>query len=678
MTKANFYHQHNKKYFFDDPFEIAGYALKNFPKECERTIEIGDRVSDQQFKFNKRWDLEKTDDYVVFEGEIDWLYQPGGDPEWVYAFNRMTFWICLGQAYALTRDEKYAQVFVKQLKHWIANVTQEQEKAWRSIEVGLRLENWLKAIRYFEASPAIDDDVIKLFCDSVHEHAGFLMNLWNPYNLMSNWGILANHGLYMAGVMTPQSERAGRYTAQALKRLSSMLRMQVYRDGAHWEQSPMYHNEMLKCYLEVILLAKRNGITLPENIMRQTYDMCCYSMYSSKPDHTELCMGDSDSIDLRDLLTRGAAIFGDSELKSRAYTTPDYDSLWEIGEAGLREYEDIPVSLPTETDKAFGDSNNYFFRSGWDDAATYVHFHCGTLGAGHGHADKLHIDLFSKGEDILIDPGRFTYVFGKDRVRYKEVRAHNVLMVDGADFYVCKDSWECIDLTRGINQKYYSCDRYGYCEGGHLAYIGRGALVNRRVIYIKPDIIVIADEFYTSGGHSYNQFFHFNNSGEIRGGGSLYTYSSDNLTADMVLIADGLTSEVGEYWISRHYNQEEPGKMVTTSFSGNGFTSAFTVFAISDADAGAETKTGTIDETGETLQVDKVDVYSTFKGTAFKSSQIEALNITHGKKSYTVVVAHEEFASPTDTFNAEGCIGFGSCVVFDRTAGETEIGTVLL
>jgi len=38
------------------------------------------------------------------------------------------------------------------------------------------------------------------------------------------------------------------------------------------------------------------------------------------------------------------------------------------------------------------------------------------------------------------------------------------------------------------------------------------------------------------------------------------------------------------------------------------------------------------------------------------------------------VFANREYASPTDTFNAGGCTGFGELVVFDRGAGETEIG----
>ncbi len=667
MTRAEFFNQADRHFFFKDPFEVAKYVLVNCKEEAEHVLSVADDVVNRRFKFDLRWDMERTYSHVIFENEIDWLYQPGDDPEWIFAFNRMRFWICLGQAYAMTGDEKYARTFAKQLCHWIAAVRREDprnEKAWRSIEVGLRLEYWQKAMRYFEASPAVDDAVITAFVESVTEHAEFIMGIWNSYNLMSNWGVMANHGLFIAGVMLPQTARAKEYVAEALRRLELEMQIQVYRDGMQWEQSPMYHNEVAHCYLDVVLLAKRNGITLPESILRKTHAMCMFDLYAAKPDHNEISMGDSDEIDQRDIISKGAYLFGDSILKGRGYVLPDFDTAWDIGEAGLSEYAAMSAETPASTDKAFCDSGNFYFRSGWGTDDTFVHFHCGPLGAGHGHADKLHVDLFSRGEDILIDAGRHSYVFGEGRVPYKELDAHNTIRVNRRDIYVCKDSWACHDLSRPVNQKYYSDERYGYAEGGHLAYMKpEGVFVNRRVIYLKPDILVIADEFYGVDVYPANQFFHFNNAGRLWVEGSRYTYQSSRVRAELLLIAPELDSEVLETRISRHYNHHEKNQTVMSSLAG---TSAYTVIALSDPDSKIA------------LAVEKVSVRSNFKGIVFDDSQIEALNIRHGDRHYTLVIAHEEYASPTDTFFADGCTGFGSAVVFDRKKGENEIGTVLL
>lgn len=50
--------------------------------------------------------------------------------------------------------------------------------------------------------------------------------------------------------------------------------------------------------------------------------------------------------------------------------------------------------------------------------------------------------------------------------------------------------------------------------------------------------------------------------------------------------------------------------------------------------------------------------------------------VKEGKK-WVTVIAREEYASPTDTFRVDECIGFGGTVIFDEAGGGKEIGTVL-
>ena len=53
---------------------------------------------------------------------MDWEYQPDSDPEFTYQFNRHRYFICLGQAYQLTGEERYAEHFVRLLTDWIRRV----------------------------------------------------------------------------------------------------------------------------------------------------------------------------------------------------------------------------------------------------------------------------------------------------------------------------------------------------------------------------------------------------------------------------------------------------------------------------------------------------------------------------------------------------------------------------
>jgi hypothetical protein len=671
MLRAFF--EQDKRFFMDDVGKIAEYVRAHCAAEAAEIIALADDVCNQSFMFTLRWDMERTWVPVVFPGEIDWLHLPADDPEWIYAFNRHRFWICLGQAYALTGDEKYAQAFVRQFTSWITNVQRadpQAARAWRTIETGLRLEYWLKAFCYFAHSPSLSEEAAALFLGSVVEHAEYLLSVYGSFHLMSNWGVLENHGLFLAGVMLPESERTREYRAEALRRLAEQITIQVYADGTQWEQSPMYHNEVAHCYLDVLILAARNGIELPEVIRRKVRDMCYVDLYWKKPNHREVCMGDSDDIDVRDIITKGAYLYRDPVLKFGGYAAFDFDTIWDLGYAALAEYAEIPSTPPAQTANALADSGNFYLRSDWTEDANFLHFHCGTLGAGHGHSDKLHFDLFANGEDILVDAGRFTYVDKPERYLFKDPHAHNTITVDGQDFTVCIDSWGCSKLARAVNTRLVAGERYDYMEGGHLGYadLSTGSVfVNRRILYLKPDIYLVVDEFYAHAAHIYNQYFHFDNRGELSAVDGGYRFASAKNCVDVQFVtAAPPAAEIVPSKLSRHYNLAEDNAAIKTTVPGDGFTSVITAIATNPV------------QRYEPLRVEKVAVSSNFKGIVFADSVIEAVNVTKGERSYTVVIAHQEYASPTDTFNADGCTGFGNVVVFDRSQDETRIGKVLL
>ncbi len=672
MKAEDFYGQ-NKKFFFNDIQFTADYVKKNCKDEMNHILRVADEVVRQEFKFDLRWDMEQTVEPVVFKNEIDWLYMPGDDPEFIYAFNRMRFWICLGQAYAVTKDEKYAKAFADQMCHWVKNVphTQKNEKAWRTLETGLRLEYWTKAIMYFKGSPNITEKVIDTFIFSMTEHAEFLMTVWNSYNLMSNWGVLANHGLFIAGVMLPETDRTKEYRETAIWRLNEELKIQVYPDGTQWEQSPMYHNEVTQNYLTVLILAKRNNIQLPAGFEEKVHKMCLVNVIWQKPDGNELSMGDSDEIDVRDITTTAAAIFKDSILKGSAYPQLDFDSAWEVGAEEAKEYDLLEAKHFESTTLSLPDSGNFYLRSGWNENDTFLHFHCGTLGAGHGHSDQLHIDLFANGEDILIDGGRYTYVNKPERFEFKDSTAHNTTIVDEKSVYTYVDSWECGKLDKAVNRVCKDFPKYAYAEGGHLGYMTNengGVFANRKIIFIKPDIFILCDEFYTNGTHTYKNFLHFNNSGKIIQDlqGNWY-YSSDKNNCEISFAKTPVLKQIiTDTRISRHYNAFEENKTLQSEWSASGFSAMFTAISVNSSQ-----------ETQE-LKIELVPVKSNFKNITFADSQIQALKVTKGSHSYLVVIAHEEYATPTDTFLAEGCTGFGQVTVFDLSAGENSIGTMLV
>lgn len=673
MTKQEFFHRPNKRFFIEDLAKTAAYAKSVDPEAAAHAIQTADNVASQCFLFDARWDMERTYEPVSFGGQIDWLYQPQDDPEWCYQMNRHRYWISLGQAYAMTGKEQYALAFAAQLRDWVARVARQESKnaaAWRAIEAGLRLEYWLKAFCYFENSSILTDEFCGLFEAAVIDHAEFLMEANSSFQLVSNWGVLQNHGLFLAGVMLPESPRTRQYREEALRRLAEEISIQVYDDGVHWEQSPMYHNEVLHDFLDVKLLADRNGITLPKPIPQKLQAMCYATLYHTKPDHTELTMGDSDSIDTRDLLTVAAALFRDPVLKHGAYALPDFDSAWELGVQAVEAYQRMEARQPQETAIALSSAGNYSLRSGWGEQDSLFHFHCGPIGGGHAHADQLHVDLFANGEDILVDAGRYTYVDKPERYEFKRADAHNTITVDDQDFLVSIDAWSYAKLSHAPFHRMIMEESYGYFEGANLGYgdlPGGGVLILRKVVVLKPDLYLLADELYTTGEHTYHQYFHFHSAGRVSAFHDRdFQYGSQKNTVQLCLLGGDIRGEVTNTRVSRHYNQLEQNQTVKTTFSGKGFVSAYSLVSVNPA------------ERLEPVEFQRLPVTDTASGKPFQEEQIEGFAIRKGKQNYTVVIAHGDYLPGVGSFTVNGCIGLGHVVVFDRTAGESRVGKVLV
>lgn len=180
----------------------SGYCRQYWPEECAHILRIADDAVAQRFLFDLPWDMEQTVKAVTFEGKIDWRHMPEGDPEFIYQFNRHRYWICLGQAYALTGDGKYARCFVNQLYSWLEDnpINQETKNTtWRTIEAGIRGENWVKAMEYFEDCPVVTRAVRERFLEGLRVHGEYLMDCRVPFSDKSNWGVLESHGLFAIG-----------------------------------------------------------------------------------------------------------------------------------------------------------------------------------------------------------------------------------------------------------------------------------------------------------------------------------------------------------------------------------------------------------------------------------------------------------------------------------------------
>lgn len=654
----------NKKAYFDiqkNRFQkkertwCAATSSRLWPEETAHILRIADEVSRLEFLFDLPWDMERTYEAVHCSFPVDWTYMPGNDPEFIYQMNRHRYFICLGQAYAISGNELYAETFIRLADDWMAHVPLTEESrtvTWREIEAGLRGENWTKAILYFESSPFLTDDFMERFTDCLRRHAEYLVNAQRGFQISSNWGVLENHGLFLIGLALGETS----YIDTALERLEEEARIQLFPDGVHWEQSCMYHNEVLHCFQEVIRGLLAFDMEVPGFLTDTVVRMTLADLAWMKPNRRQPLTGDSDDTDLRDMITVSAILSACEGIpeaglfKGCGYEYPDFESIWDYRAKGFQKYDAVKSVLPLQKNWYLEESGNYYIRSSWNPDAWYLHFRNGSLGGGHGHNDKLHFDVSYHGEDILTDGGRYTYLPVEKRSWLKSAHAHNTILVDGQDYMDYPDAWGCSNPAPEL--RFPVTERNGLIllEGAHTGYLQHGVnvLLNRKILSLEPGVFLIADRAYTSEEHTYNRLFHFNNAGTVDCSGQRCTYTGKHVCAELIFpdASTRLSMTVG--CLSRHYNEYTDNTVLQADTCSKSCTSLFVLFA-------ADQK--------QPVQMKKLPVFNLVRNQTITAEHAQAFQITTDLHSYDILLRHSDLIVPCDLLQAGNCVGIGRILV---------------
>ncbi|MEN8187095.1 MAG: alginate lyase family protein, partial [Bacteroidota bacterium] len=532
-------YQQKENLYLRSTSQDKDYLEKNYANEIERSIKIADEVVNKYFIFREEWDMERTNIPYQFKNQIDWGINPFGDPEWTWMLNRHKYWIHLGKAYFFTGKEKYAKTFVKQATHWIDNNPLPSLKdeyrntgAWRTIETGIRAENWIKSFEFIKSSKYITPKFLEKFLNSLYRHAEYIANNYSNFSRTSNWGILENHGLFNLSVFLNEFKQASEWQNKAINRLNTCIRLQVLEDGTHWEHSPMYHNEVMHCFLNINLLSQRRKIGLPDILVQKTKDMAYANVEWQKPNYHQPLLGDSDDTDTRNLLTIASYLFGDPVMKSRSRLELDFEDYLILGSNGSTKYRKIDAQKPNFLSVYQQNSGDFYMRSSWNEDATYASLHLKKLAAGHAHDDLLSFTIFANGKDYLIDSGRYTYVDNEWRELLKSNLGHNTLGVDDLPNSIYNDSW--LNNYEAWSEDIYtkSGNSFDYGEATNSGYkrLEDPVYMKRRMFFIKPNIWVLFDSFSGKEEHKYSQYFNFPNKKiQIKDNSLSTTYRNQNL-----------------------------------------------------------------------------------------------------------------------------------------------------
>lgn len=618
-----------KNIYINENIEEITKSIKSIhPNIYNECIEWADETLNGIITHRAHFEMERCLTPVTFNDSV-WNNTPpeieNRDPEWNFAFSRHSILLNLAKAFAYTKDEKYKNKFIEILKSFLMNAD-KNGLSWRSLEGGIRPENWIRSIEIFKlAGNPLSKELISEMKASLKEHIVQLTDAHKAFQRLSNWGIIQDHGLFVASLYLDNPEGIN----LALERLEEEAYFQVFEDGTHWEQSPLYHIEILHCLVDTIHLARKNNIKVSSILEEKTKaaSMALYEMIGS--DNHIFMQGDSDYLEADNLLFTAGKLFPELGISVKKQE----ENFWDFGS----EIEDInkekrkSVYLP--------DSYNTYLRGKNIEA----HIYAGNMGSGHGHISPLHVDINADGKAFIVDSGRLTYTDTKERFELKRLKAHNTVVLDDDMPEEPSGSWSYTAMPLSIKGTTKLKEKYDYTEYTNLSYLQKKTAVRRKLIRLGDDIAVVFDEIISDDNHTVEIPWHLDSNVQIQKEDDSYTLS--NGSAKLHMWTSASSSTVENSYMSKHYNEREDNKTIILKESTKGITTTATIFSTIPLDI-------------KKLEISLIDA----KRVLTENEGI-ALELTGDDNHWIVLTRAKEIVAQVDIFKAGSLEGYGMTLI---------------
>lgn len=622
------------------------------PDEAQAIIAHADELMHQTFTFNKAWDMERCLTPYTLD-VIDWNTHRNDDPEWCFMLGRMDYLDHLVMASLLTGDDRYARKAKAYILDWIdAHPTIVSEPSTRTLDTGIRVMNWMEALPYLSTLHVLTQDELDRITDSMIAQMEYLKQNYLPKYKTSNWGSIQTCAIVSVLPFLRPDFTSDPLYQWALDEMTLQFSIQVYPDGMHWEQSTMYHIEVLNYGMKVIYYMGLHHQTCPPVVCQQVHALARALTCQLMPSGEIETFGDSDRVVARDVLSRAAVLFQDPQLRFVGLDALDPESAYSLGVPAAQAYAALTSVQPDALYFDGTDSGMYTIRSSWDPDSSFTMFTNGSLGSGHGHSDNLHLSVGYQGDPVLIDPGRFTYREDHPlRVQLKGMASHNGVMIDDKAYCQPSDSWGYADFGLPLKNYVRHVGQMHYLEGAMIGHDPLQVWV-RKVIVIDPAIWMIVDEVKCDGTHEAHSRLHFDPAVTVAPAGDSHRVTTPHTA--LTLTCPGTVSCTSEP-CSLRYNDQQPHTVVHSKTTFTDCATLITTLC------------------GDGVTVQQAPVYQNLtEPTAPDFAQARKF-ILSPTESYTVAVYSKEIYRGKKVLSCEGMPYHAKCVVIHEKDGHKQL-----
>lgn len=435
-----------------------------------------------------------------------------GDVKHTWEVGRFPQAFTLARAAAFFPEERgrYARALAGQIRSFLAANPWPLGVHWASgQELVFRLFAWLFACSSLADQPEIEalrpllSEAFATHLHHVELHRAYAEKAVNNNHLISE--LCAGHLRRLCWPDDPASQKAAHRDAQAL---ATQAETQFYEDGGYLQQSYTYQRVAMQTLALVIATSRERGWDVPSALVAALDRSITFLHAHLEPSSGLLPNhGPNDGSmpvpittrpfpDFRPVLQLSACVArGERLFESGSW---DESACWWLGPAALQ----LPLRPRSARSSSFPTTGHHVLRG--TDAGTFATFRCGSLRHRFGQPDMLHVDLFHRGRNLLIDAGSYQYN-ASDRWHRHFLRTstHNTVTVDDHDQMLHHRRFKLVHLTRADLTTFHDEPEWALAEGRHHGFRRHpGEAEHRRaVLAIKDGLWVVVDHVAGYGVH---------------------------------------------------------------------------------------------------------------------------------------------------------------------------------
>ena len=414
--------------------ELLKYYRAKYPLEPKTDIEkdkikTADDICNRTFQWGPYEPAQYGED-------INWQWDPRGDIEWVAVMYRFYWAGYLSNAYAATRNEKYAKAFVEMTADWIEKHPLQKRDIkhyvydywrgfpWLDIQTGIRATNLSGSFKKFVHSKAFTPQFLAVLLASMHDHQVKTHTL--PNGLAHNKAMMEQKGLLDIATTFPEFKETRQWAMASINETLRTFLAQTTADGVQREWSANYHIRVMRDASQIMQMAKSLGIEVPAIFYDRLKKMYDYIYAIATPELDLPMFGDCSRKIITDYndrkkfrlyktLTEATQIFGDPKYAALANLDRD--------------------KLLTSPNRSFPEAGIYIFRSDFGPKQIYMPLHCSPVAnSTHNQPDNGTFELYAFGRWLMPDTGYYTYGHDKKaRKWHRQSAVHQTLTVDKKD-----------------------------------------------------------------------------------------------------------------------------------------------------------------------------------------------------------------------------------------------------